>query len=97
MTMSVSQFERVPKIHYRSYVYSYFLKIRIYSVKFRILTVRMVHLESFICIFLSSSLVQVSSTLNADQENHLKNFLTRRLRKGAIYVDTGNFSGMDFR
>ena len=39
----------------------------------------------------------VTSLLLPDQENKLRLFLVRRLRKGAIYTGTGNFSGMDFR
>jgi hypothetical protein len=39
----------------------------------------------------------VTSPLLPDQEHKLRLFLVRRLRKGAIYTGTGNFSGMDFR
>jgi hypothetical protein len=39
----------------------------------------------------------VTSPLLPDQEHKLRVFLVRRLRKGAIYTGTGNFSGMDFR
>lgn len=38
-----------------------------------------------------------TSPLLPDQEHKLRLFLVRRLRKGAIYTGTGNFSGMDFR
>ncbi|XP_063238917.1 protein Njmu-R1-like [Bacillus rossius redtenbacheri] len=38
----------------------------------------------------------VTTTLTADQDHQLQLFLMRRLRKGAIYAGTGNFSGMDF-
>ncbi|KAJ9579569.1 hypothetical protein L9F63_004754 [Diploptera punctata] len=38
----------------------------------------------------------ITSALTADQEQKLRLFLVRRLRKGAIYAETGNFSGMDF-
>lgn len=38
----------------------------------------------------------VTSPLLPDHENKLRLFLVRRLRKGAIYTGTGNFSGMDF-
>lgn len=39
----------------------------------------------------------VTSPLMPGQEHKLRLFLVRRLRKGAIYTGTGNFSGMDFR
>ncbi|PSN47625.1 hypothetical protein C0J52_04578 [Blattella germanica] len=38
----------------------------------------------------------ITSALAPDQEQKLRLFLVRRLRKGAIYTETGNFSGMDF-
>lgn len=38
----------------------------------------------------------ITSALASDQEQKLRLFLVRRLRKGAIYTKTGNFSGMDF-
>ncbi|XP_069684162.1 protein Njmu-R1-like isoform X3 [Periplaneta americana] len=37
-----------------------------------------------------------TSPLMPEQEHKLRLFLVRRLRKGAIYAGTGNFSGMDF-
>nr|CAD7400685.1 unnamed protein product [Timema poppensis] len=38
----------------------------------------------------------MTSTLTVEQDRQLQLFLVRRLRKGAIYTGTGNFSGMDF-
>jgi hypothetical protein len=48
----------------------------------------------FVC---NDRLDLVTSPLLPDQERKLRLFLFRRLRKGAIYTGTGNFSGMDFR
>lgn len=44
----------------------------------------------------SSCLQKVCCSLPPEQENQLNLFLIRRLRKGAIYTNTGAFSGMDF-
>lgn len=38
----------------------------------------------------------ISSSLTSEQECLLQLFLIRRLKKGAIYTGTGNFSGMEF-
>ncbi|XP_049835240.1 protein Njmu-R1-like [Schistocerca gregaria] len=38
----------------------------------------------------------LSSSLTSEQECLLQLFLIRRLKKGAIYTGTGNFSGMEF-
>ncbi|XP_067008472.2 protein Njmu-R1 [Anabrus simplex] len=43
-----------------------------------------------------SGLQMVTTSLTSEQENQLRVFLIRRLKKGAIYTGTGAFSGMEF-